>query len=260
MFGLIIISTMGVLMLIFFIVLVILLYQKKMLTHKSDAAQREQEHQKRLLDASLEIAEQERTKIAANIHDDVGMLLNVLKLNLRRAQKNVSSHEVITEILNTSFGIIDSSIDTIRTISNDLMPPTLINLGFVKGMKELCRQINLSDTVEVNFISEQETIELDKRTELQVYRLIKEVLNNTIKHAKPTYIEIVTETTQEKLLVNILHNGTGITTESLKKLAETSTGLGLKSIFTRTQLINARLEFLIVDNKTARVILETPLT
>lgn len=246
-------------MLMLFMLLMILLYQKKMLTFKSDSANREKEHQKKLLDASLEIAEQERVKIAANIHDDVGMLLNVLKLNLRRIQRNPDKKEQIEEILGNSFGLIDNSLDIIRTISNDLMPPTLINLGFVKGMKELCRQINLTDTAEVNFISEQESIEMDKKTELQVYRLIKELLNNTLKHARPTSIEIIIENKEGKLIVSIFHNGMGITTETIKQLAETSTGLGLKSILTRTQLINASLEFTILENQTALVAIETPL-
>lgn len=258
-FGLIIISTLAIFLLMSFMVLMIFWYQKRVLTHKNETATREKEHQKKLLDASLEIADQERVKIAANIHDDVGMLLNVLKLNLRRIQRNPDKKEQIEEILGNSFGLIDNSLDIIRTISNDLMPPTLINLGFVKGMKELCRQINLTDTVDVNFISEQESIEMDKKTELQVYRLVKELLNNTLKHARPSAIEIIIENKEGKLIVSIFHNGMGITTESIKQLAETSTGLGLKSILTRTQLINARLEFKILENQTALVAIETPL-
>lgn len=258
-FGLIIITTMGICMLMFFIVLMVLLYQKKNLAHKNEAAARDTEHQKKLLDASLEIAEQERIKIAANIHDDVGMLLNVLKLNLRRIQRSPENREQVEEILGNSFGLIDNSLDIIRTISNDLMPPTLINLGFVKGMKELCRQINLAGAVEVGFVSEEENIEMDKKTELQVYRLVKELLNNTLKHARPGLIEIAIEVKENKLIVSIFHNGMGIRTEQIKKLAETSTGLGLKSILTRSQLINASLEFMILENRNSLVVLETPL-
>ena len=250
---------MGILILMFFIVLMILLYQKKTLAHKSEAAARDTEHQKKLLDASLEIAEQERTKIAANIHDDVGMLLNVLKLNLRRIQRNTDNKEQVEEILGNSFGLIDNSLDIIRTISNDLMPPTLINLGFVKGMKELCRQINLAGSIEVSFVSEEENIEMDKKNELQVYRLVKELLNNTLKHARPAFIEILIAVKEHKLIVSIFHNGMGIQTEQIRKLAETSTGLGLKSILTRTQLLNASLEFTILENKTSLGVLETPL-
>ena len=235
------------------------MYQKKALKHKSEVAEQDIVHQKKLLDAALEIAESERVKIAANIHDDVGMLLNVLKLSLGRLAKNKDKKEVFDEVLASSFEMINNSIDTIRTISNDLNPPTLTNLGFVKGMKELCRQINLSDMSRVEFVSEQEFIELDKRIELQIYRLVKELLNNTLKHAKPEFIEINVETKNNKLIVSIFHNGMGVTTEDIKKLEKTSTGLGLKSIFTRTQLINAALEFAVMSDQRSSVILEAPL-
>ncbi len=257
--GLILISTMGILVMVFFIIVIVLLYQKKLLAHKSQVIENERLHQKKLLDASLEIAQKERFTIATNLHDDVGMMLNVLKLNLRKVQNNMNNQALLNEIISTCNGIIDDSIGTIRTISNNLMPPTLINLGFVKGMKELCRQINLSGTAEVTFISEHESIVLDKKVELQAYHLVKELLNNTIRHATPSFIEIIIETKNNKIFISIFHNGMGIETEKIKGLAEVSTGLGLKSIFTRSQLINACLEFKILNPKTSLVSLEIPL-
>jgi signal transduction histidine kinase len=250
---------MGILILLFFIMLIVLLYQKRVLEHKSQVIQNEKTHQKKLLDASLEIAEQERVKIAANMHDDVGVLLSVLKLHLHRIKKNTHKPELIDELVHESNGIIDSSITTIRTISNDLMPPTLINLGFIKGVKELSRQINMSGLVAVNFLSEDLIVHLDKKIELQLYRLMKEILNNTIKHAKPKAMEIDIEVVERKLTITIMHDGMGITTESIRSFTETSTGLGLKSILTRTELIEASIEFTILNQHQSNVKLEVPL-
>jgi two-component system, NarL family, sensor kinase len=250
---------MGIFILLFFIILIVLLYQKRVLEHKSQVIQNEKTHQKKLLDASLEIAEQERVKIAANMHDDVGVLLSVLKLHLHRIKKNTHKPDVIDTLVHESSDIIDSSINTIRTISNDLMPPTLINLGFVKGVKELSRQINMARLVAVNFLSEDVIVRLDKKIELQLYRLMKEILNNTIKHAKPKIIEITIEAIEHKLIITIMHDGIGITTENIRSLAETSTGLGLKSILTRTELIDATIEFAILNQYQSSVILAIPL-
>jgi signal transduction histidine kinase len=252
-------SSMGVLVLILFIVFFIALYQKRMLQNKALLIDTESKHQKKLLDASLEIAEQERVKIAANLHDDIGITLNVLKLNLSRAKKNADNKELFDEIIAASFKNIDDSIDTVRSIYNDIMPPTLIKLGFVKGIKELCNQINYSGATEITFSTAQETIEFEKKIELQLYRLVKEVLNNTVKHAKPALIEINIENKENNLKVVILHNGTGITTEALRKFSETSTGLGLKSILTRTQLINATIDFTVLNNQMAKVLINTPI-
>lgn len=252
-------SSMGILVLILFIVFFIALYQKRMLAHKTELVDAENKHQKKLLDASLEIAEQERVKIATNLHDDIGITLSVLKLNLSRAKKNIDNKAVFDEIISASNKNIDDSLDTVRSIYNDIMPPTLMKLGFVKGIKELCNQINYAGASEISFSTVQENMEFDKKIELQLYRLVKEVLNNTVKHGKPNSIELNIEIKDNKLIVIILHNGIGITTEVIKKLSEQSTGLGLKSILTRTQLINATIDFSILNNQMAKVIINTPI-
>lgn len=77
----VVIATLGVVMLVFFVILFVLLYQKRMLANKTAMINSEKDHQKKLLASSLEIAEKERQKIATNMHDDVGLALNVLKLN-----------------------------------------------------------------------------------------------------------------------------------------------------------------------------------
>ncbi|MBL7909973.1 MAG: hypothetical protein JNJ41_02815 [Bacteroidia bacterium] len=258
-YTLIIISTLGVLVLVLFLVFIIALYQKRMLANKTMLIDTENKHQKKLLDASLEIAEQERVKIAVNLHDDIGITFNVLKMNLSRLKKNIDKKEVFDEIIAASNKNIDDSMETVRSIYNDILPPTLTNMGFVKGLKEVCNQISKTGGMEITFHSEQESIEFDKKIKIQLYRLVKEILNNTVKHAKPTLIEINIENTLDNLIVSILHNGMGITTEQIKKFAETSTGLGLKSILTRAQLINAQIDFTILNSKQAQVIIKTPL-
>ncbi|MBA3683209.1 MAG: hypothetical protein H0W73_18895 [Bacteroidetes bacterium] len=230
-----------------------------MLANKAVLIDTENKHQKKLLDASLEIAEQERVKIATNLHDDIGITLNVLKLNLSRLKKNIENKAVFEEIVTASYKNIDDSLDTVRTIYNDIIPPTLMNLGFVKGLKEVCRQINAVGETEVTFNCEEENIEFDKKIKIQLYRLTKEVLNNTVKHAKPKTIEIKIEQKKQDLIILIQHNGIGITTQMIHQFAERSTGLGLKSIITRSQLINAILDFTIINKNQAQVLIKTPI-
>lgn len=251
---------MGILILIFFIIFIVLLYQKRVLAHNSQLMNREQEHQRKLLDASVEIAEQERFRIASNMHDDVGMLLNVLKLNIARARKNVNNPGEFDKVIENSLDIIDNSIVTIRSIANDLMPSLLINLGLVKSLRELCNQINLSAAVMVNLVADVDDVPLERKTELQVYRLIKEILNNTIKHAQPTFISIHIGMNGTYLHINLTHDGKGVTTAEIRQLAGISTGLGLKSILTRTQFINAKLEFLILNKTTSQVVIDVPIS
>lgn len=256
--SLIIIATMGILFLVFFIIFIVVVYQKRMLASKTELVNSEKEHQKQLLDASLDIAEKERQKIAVNVHDEVGLNLSILKINLNKLV-NSKEKEVADGIMGTSYALIDDSLEIIRGIYNDILPKTLITLGLVAAIRVLAREINMSGAAEVGIHCTDEILISDKNMELQLHRLIKEVLNNTLRHAKPSFIEINIKNVENVLIVAILHNGMGITTNRIKELAGRSKGLGLKSIFTRIGLLNAQIEFSIEDASRAMVVLKCPL-
>jgi two-component system NarL family sensor kinase len=255
---LIVFATLGILVLLFFIIFIVLLYQKRMLASKTELINSEKDHQKKLLDASLEIAERERQKIAVNIHDEVGLNLSILKINFSRIQGSMPKEEAVENLVATSFALIENSMEIIRGIYNDIIPRTLMSLGLGKAIKDLCRQINASEAAEVIF-SDEDVIVEDKNRELQLYRLIKEVINNTLRHAKPTFIEIYIKNKENTLIVIILHNGMGVTTKQINQLAENSKGLGLKSIFTRLGLLKASIDFSIVSEEKAQVIIKCSL-
>lgn len=249
---------MGVLLLVLFIIFIIVLYQKRMQASKIELANFEKDHQKKLLDASPEIAEQERQNIAVNLHDEVGLNLSILKINFSKLE-TPHEQEVTESILATSYALIENSMDIIRTIHKDIRPRTLMTLGLIAAIRELAREINISKAAEVIVSSRHEAVISDKNIEMQLYRLIKEVLNNTLKHAKPAFIEINIEFNENNLIVTILHNGMGITTQRIEELAKNSKGLGLKSIFTRTELLKASLVFTVDNAERARVVLNCPL-
>lgn len=162
-FSLVVIGTMGILILVSFIVLFVLLYQKKMFANKALIKENDNIYQRKLLDASIEVAEQERKKIAANIHDDIGMMLNVLKLNLTKIQRNKNDEKLTESLLDNSNLLIGDAIAAIRVISNDLMPPTLMKLGFIKGITELCRQIKSAEVIDIYLQVNVDSIQLEKK-------------------------------------------------------------------------------------------------
>lgn len=258
-FSLVAIGTMGMLILVSFVVLFVLLYQKKMMANKVLIKENDSIHQRKLLDASIEVAEQERKKIAANIHDDVGMMLNVLKLNLTKIQRNRDDEKLTETLLTNSNLLIVDTLAAIRVISNDLTPPALMKLGFIKGITELCRHVKLAGLIEICLTLNVERIQLEKKNEIQLYRMLKEVINNIIKHASASTIELTINATIEFMTITITHNGKGLTNEMMQQLAESGDGIGLKSILSRVQLTNSVLQYIIVGNKESKIIIETPL-
>ncbi|MCE3260286.1 MAG: putative signal transduction histidine kinase [Bacteroidetes bacterium] len=249
---------MGVLILVSFVVLFVLFYQKKVLEQRTLIAATESNFQKTLLAASLEVAEQERAKVAANIHDDVGIILSVLKLKLNKAAKNPGNEEVAKGLLVESNKLIEETIQIIRNISNDLMPASLSNIGIISAFIDMCDRLDDADMIEVKFESNVDEVEMDKKRQVQLYRLVKEILNNVIKHSKASKISVGANVNNHILVTTIEHNGVGVTSEQIKKFTDESKGLGLKSIVARAQLINAKVDYL-VSSSTPRIVIETTL-
>lgn len=249
---------MGILILVFFVILFVLLYQKKIFQHKALLKENETNYQRRLLTTSSEVAEQERKRIASNIHDDVGMLLNVLKLNLSKIDRNLTNEELVKETLRDSKAIIQDSITGIRSISYDLMPPTLVKLGFIKGIEDMCLQINNIQLIQISLRIDLKELSIGKNNELQLYRLVKEILNNIIKHADASLIDLFLAENKNNLITVISHNGKGITTKEAYELSVSSSGIGLKSIFNRVHLTNSTIEYTVGEN--SQIVIQTPLS
>lgn len=247
-------------MLVLFVILLVLRHQRKLMEHSRLLNMKEKIHQGELLHASLEIAEQERAKMAANIHDDIGMMLHVIKLNITKVSRNLGDPVLSAEVLKESNGLVEQTIDSIRILSNDLMPPALMNLGFMEGMVELCGQVNSLGVIDVELKTGIEHLDMDKKKALQLYRLIKEVMNNIVKHSKASGVEISISLEHGSLVVVVMHNGKGIANDAIGRLIRSGKGIGLKSILGRAQLINATVQYIIVGSDTSKIIIETPLS
>lgn len=255
---LLIIGTAAILFLACFVIFFVLLHQKRMFESRSLIKEKENLHQKKLIDASIEVAELEREKIAKDIHDDVSSVLNVVNLHLSRISRNEEDKVLTKELIKESKELLESTIENIRNISRDLMPPILIRLGFENGIAELCRQIRNSDAVEINFIPSQQALEVSKRIELQLYRIVQEVINNIIKHAKATEITITLIHSSSAFTIQIHHNGNGISSDMINRLTEGRGGIGLRSIQSRAQMINAAVQYITKGESDSVITIEIP--
>ncbi len=255
---LILIGSLGMLILAFSIILFVVLYQKKILAQQNTIQASENKHQKELLNATLEVAEIEREKIAKNIHDDIGTILNVIKLNFSKMSRNPDDKMLSEQLIKESMNLLDDSIQNIRGIAKDLMPPTLIKLGFEKGISELFRQINASGAIEISHEFNFADIRLPAKTELQLYRIMQEVINNIIKHSQAQQVNISARSDMHGVHINISHNGNGLSSEMIELIPEAQRGIGLKSIQSRVQLINASIQYYTIGPGQSGIAIEVP--
>lgn len=257
--ALVLIGSLGMFIMAFTVILFVVLYQKRVLAQKNQIQAAENRHQKELLNATIQVAELEREKIARNIHDDVGTALNVLRLHLTKLSRNPNDEGLSERVITESMGLLDDSIKNIRGIAKDLMPPTLIKLGFEKGIIELCRQINASGNIRVDQdIDLRHGIHFQQKSEVQLYRIVQEVLNNIIKHSQAKLITVSIRSDAKQMEITISHDGKGITNEMVTRLTEADKGVGLKSIFSRAQLIGASVNYYSSGETDSRVSIITP--
>ena len=195
---------------------------------------KKQEEDTKLLMATIE---QERKRIAQELHDGSGVQLSAIRMKLTHLQDQIDS-PTISEGIQGLMTDLDRVNAEIRTISHNLMPISLSKLGLKAAIQELVNHVKSSyPKIQINLYQQYESVKLLPNLEVHIYRIIQEILNNMIKHAQPTEINIQLIMNDNELIISMEDNGKGFEYDPSK-----ITGLGLKSILTRAQLIGGKFE------------------
>lgn len=209
--------------------------QKKMLKEQMRIQKLDYKHQEELLHATILTQEKERNRIARDLHDEIGSKLNVIFLNICRLKKYGTQNEEIDAITNEVETVIHTTINSIRFISHELLPPTLEEFGLIETIRELQHSYNVAGNIQVDFTTAENTIPIENPLiELNLFRIIQELINNSIKHGKATEIDI--NVSSEKTILKLTYQDNGIGFDS----SETNykKGLGMKNIESRLRIIN----------------------
>ncbi len=179
--------------------------------------------------AMLEAEETERARIARELHDSLGQMLSATKMMLSVVSPAGADDR---EVLTKSMGLVDQAVNEVRTISHNLMPSSLAELGLAAAIRELARNVNTAGTVAVKLELGDE-LNIAKNAEVIVYRILQEIIHNALKHAAATQIFIKVERTAAGNFIQVKDNGRGFDTTTI----EQSAGIGWKNIFLRVGLL-----------------------
>jgi len=256
--GILLFGTLAMLGLAIGIVFFVILHQRKVTRFNSQVQKLEDEKQQILLNASIKYQEEERNRIAADLHDDVGPLLATARLYLN---ENMITQEPSAQLQSifSAKQIIDDAILLIRNISHSMMPPTLKNFGLESALSDLFQKINGSGTLNasVRFHDYRTRLKLDQ--ELLIFRIMQELVNNIIKHSSAGFIHLTQNANATHSYLRLHHDGQGIVQTEFERLNHVSTGLGLKNIASRIKVLNGRIFFEIDPSHTYyKVTLEIP--
>lgn len=197
---------------------------------------RRQNEEKKRIQAMLMSEEKERTRIARELHDGLGQLLSVVKLSSSSVAENISGED--QEILENSIKLVDEAIVEVRHISHNLMPVVLEQKGLLPALENLVQNINRAKKIEVLLKHNQIQNNLDNSTSISLYRIVQESLNNMIKHAGASRIEINIVFSPNECLIKINDNGKGFNTAKIHE----SEGLGWNNLFTRVNLLKGQCQ------------------
>ena len=251
-------GTMAMLMLAIAIVGFVIFHQRKVIRFNNQLKKLEEEKQQVLLNASIRFQEEERNRIAADLHDDAGPLLATARLYLNENLVNQEKAQQLQSIFSAK-QILDDAILLIRNISHSLMPPTLKNFGLESAATDLFQKISASGSLNASARFHDYRIRLKTEQELLVFRVIQELVNNILKHSNPGFIHLTENISTDKMYFRIHHDGIGIVQADFDKLNQSSTGLGLKNIASRIKVLHGRIFFEIDPSKTYyKVTIEIP--
>lgn len=235
-------GTIGMLALTIGLIVFIIFHQRKVIRYQMTLQKMENEQQKMLLNASIRLQEEERSRIAADLHDDAGPLLATARLYLNENLVNLDKTSQLQSIYNAK-GIIDDTIQLIRNISHSLMPPTLKNFGLESAVNDTFQKISGSGNLNASSRFHDYKERLATENELIVFRVIQELINNILKHSNASFIHLTQNTNGQKFYIRMHHDGKGMTQSDFERLTKSAAGLGLKNIQSRLKVLQGRIFF-----------------
>ena len=253
-----ILGTLGMLIMAITVISVLVFHQRKVIRFNKQIQKMEEDRQQMLLKASIRSQEDERQRIAADLHDDAGPLLATARLYL---SENLIHQEPAIQLQSifSAKQIIDDSIQLIRNISHSLLPPTLKNFGLEAALKDLFEKINGSGVINASARFHDNRERLNDEQELLIFRVVQELVTNIIKHSNGGFIHLTQNVQGNLVYFRIHHDGKGILQPQFEKLEHDSHGLGLKNIQSRVKVLKGKILFEIDSSETYyKVTLEIP--
>lgn len=202
---------------------------------ETDLLNEKLEKEKAIMEASLQVEEEQRSLIGRDLHDGVGQMLAYINLYINMLKyKGTYGPDELTELQKT----VGTTLEQVRTLSRNLAPPSIRDLGLRDAVIELIQSYSILKEPVINLsiyaASEEKKIKMDKKTVL--YRVIQELINNTLKYAKAGTIEIKFLIKNKTITLQYKDNGKGFDPEKVKK------GVGLNSISSRIRFHKGSME------------------
>lgn len=194
------------------------------------------ELERRILSAVIQAEEKERERFSRDVHDGLGPLLSTIKLYVNELGNPSIGREDRENYVKYTSELVDEAISNSRDISNNLVPRVIHDYGLVTALEAFCKKVNLTQQIEVRLETKKMFEPLEKNIQLILFRVISELINNTIRHSGADRADIFLEKKDNVVKLVYHDNGQGFDADNL--MDESRAGMGLKNIVSRVKSIN----------------------
>lgn len=213
-------------------------YRQKQKLQQQQIAELEKEKQLLAAEAVLKGQEEERTRLAKDLHDGLGGMLSGIKHSFNTMKGNLILTPENAQAFERSMNMLDSSIKELRMVAHNLMPESLLKFGLDTALKDFCESITGGGALKIAYHGfGVEGLRLESNTEITLYRVVQELVNNSIKHAQATEAIVQIEKQGSLLTITAEDNGKGFDVSIL----ETAKGMGWANIRNRVEYLKGKL-------------------
>jgi len=217
-----------------FIAWILFAYQKKQNAFQAQLENIKDNNEKELLRSQLEMQEQTFQYISQEIHDNVGQFISLAKLHLNTI--DLSNDKAATERIENSTELLGKALDDLRDLSKSLSSEMIKNAGLLKAIELQVSQLRKAGRYDVSFELSGNYVYMEEQKEIILFRIMQEAINNILRHAKASRIEITLTCKPEGLLMCVRDNGKGF-----DSFASTDGSNGIINMRKRAKLIHADL-------------------
>ncbi len=240
-----------------FVVYFIFSGQRRRLKQQHERQQLLEAYEKEVLTTQIESRDQTLRDVSQEIHDNMGQLLSVARINLNILEKELDGSPPARRIVDTN-QILGDVIKYIRMLSKGLNTDMLSNYGLRESIRFELQRIEQSAMIPCRFETEVEDFRIDSKKEIVIFRMVQEILNNILKHAAATEICIRMTYTPMLFLLNISDNGKGFDPEESASRGIEDSGSGLRNLGKRAALVGAELRINSKSGEGTRITISLP--
>jgi signal transduction histidine kinase len=214
-------------------------YKQKQKLQQQRIIELETEKKLTATEAVLKGEEQERTRLAKDLHDGLGGMMSGIKYSLQTMKKNLVMTPENQQAFERSMDMLDSSIEEMRRVAHNMMPEVLVKYGLNTALNEFCSSVNQSGALQVSYQSiGMDKEQIEQTTAITIYRIVQELVNNTMKHASAKSAIVQVSNTDDTITITVEDDGKGFDPVILQQ----AKGIGWSNIKSRIDYLKGKLD------------------